>query len=76
MRWRSGIGPHVDDENQTADWMSYERENEKEPEKVCKDAYTGVMHDSAVVGETKRQELECVANLQGDGREPGYKPTR
>ena len=33
-------------------------------------------HDSAEVGETKRQELECVANLKGDGREPGYKPTR
>ena len=36
-----GIGPRVDDENQTADWMNNERENEEEPEKVYKDAYTG-----------------------------------
>ena len=36
-----GIGPHVDEETQTADWMNGEYETEGEHENVYKDAYTG-----------------------------------
>ena len=59
-----GIGPHVDEETQTADWMNGEYETEGEHEKVYKDAYTGVVLDSAAVGEARKQELEFAASLK------------
>ena len=59
-----GIGPHVDEEERTADWMNNEDETEVEHEKVYKDAYTGVVLDSAAVGEARKQELEFAASLK------------
>ena len=38
-----GIGPRVDEEEQTAEWMNNEDKTEVEPEKVYKDAYTGAI---------------------------------
>ena len=41
-----------------------ECETEVEHVKVCKDAYTGVVLDSAAVGEARNQELEFAASLK------------